>query len=173
MTGVVPAAVARASSTQDRQVPSSLGSKVSRARGRINDAIAPPFPVRHRPCVRVQAIVGVALVLLFAAAAAAQPTVTVRAESRLELDIRRAEAGLLVTGALRDDLGVPLAGDEVSLEVSHAIASEHQRGRHVLTRVVTADPEGRFTTTFAVESASMAARHGVTGEAKPPTELTA
>ncbi len=101
--------------------------------------------------MRVQAIVGVALVLLIAAPAAAQPTVTVRAESRLELDIRRADAGLLVTGALRDDLGVPLAGDEVSLELSHAIASEHQRGRHVLTRVVTADPEGRFTTTFTVD----------------------
>lgn len=108
--------------------------------------------IGHRPEVRSAWIASVfVLGLAFGpVTASAQPTVTVRAESRLELDVRRADDGLIVSGALRDDLGVPLAGDEVSLELSHAVASEHQRGSHVITRVISAAADGTFSTRFQV-----------------------
>lgn len=86
-----------------------------------------------------------------AAAAQGQPTVMVRAESRLELDVARDLDGLFVTGALRDDLGVPLGGNEVSLELSQAVASLRQRGSHVITRVVMATADGSFSTHFHVD----------------------
>jgi hypothetical protein len=99
----------------------------------------------------VEWIVGVLAAASLALPAHAQPTVTVKAESRLELDVRRTDDGLAIRGALRDDLGVALAREDVTLELSHADASAHQRGRHVLTRVVTAGADGTFATHFVVE----------------------
>ena len=86
-----------------------------------------------------------------ASSARAQPTVTVRAESRLELEVRRADDGLTVRGALRDDLGVPLAAEAVTLDVSRAVASTHTRGPHVLNRHVMARSDGSFETDIPVE----------------------
>jgi len=114
-------------------------------------AIARSHVLPHRAAVRPEPTLGLLLAALIAATASAQPTVTVRAESRLELDVRRDADELVVSGALRDDLGVPLAGDDVSLELSRAVASAHERGRHVLTRVITAGTDGTFSTRFTIE----------------------
>jgi hypothetical protein len=119
----------------------------------INRAIARARFVLHRRCVRMASFVcAMAAWALAASIARAQPTLVVRAESRIELDVVHDADGLFVTGALRDDLGVPLAGEDVSLELSHAVASTHQRGSHVLTRVVRATADGTFSTHFRVEA---------------------
>jgi hypothetical protein len=104
----------------------------------------------HRRCV-VRVLALACSLFAIAAVARAQPTVTVRASSRIELEVRRADDGLLVRGALRDDLGVPLAGENVSLELSRAIVSQHSHGARVITRTVTALADGAFTTHFVVE----------------------
>ncbi|MBW2465028.1 MAG: hypothetical protein JRH11_25490, partial [Deltaproteobacteria bacterium] len=52
-----------------------------------------------------------------AAPAAAQPTVLVRAESRIELRTERAPNRLVLLGALRDDLGFALAGQPIHLRL--------------------------------------------------------
>jgi hypothetical protein len=91
-------------------------------------------------------------VWLCATVAWAQPVVVVRSESRLELDVRRAEdGGLDVTGALRDDLGAALPDRDVALELSRANAHEHDhiRGSHVTTRSVHTGTDGTFTARFA------------------------
>ncbi|HJL29957.1 MAG TPA: carboxypeptidase-like regulatory domain-containing protein, partial [Polyangiaceae bacterium LLY-WYZ-15_(1-7)] len=63
-----------------------------------------------------------AATLLCAAGAAAQPRVRVRAESRIELRTERPDApgSVLLQGVLRDDLGAPLPGREVELQVRSA-----------------------------------------------------
>ena len=63
-----------------------------------------------------------AATLLCAAGAAAQPRVRVRAESRIELRTERPDApgSVLLQGVLRDDLGAPLPGREVELQVRAA-----------------------------------------------------
>ncbi len=109
---------------------------------------------------------GLLIATLTAAPALAQPTVIVRAESRLELDVRRDVDGLVVTGALRDDLGVALAGNDVTLELSHAVASEHRRTSRVITRVVTATADGTFSTHFQVDAGDYVVDAGYEGAAE-------
>jgi hypothetical protein len=112
----------------------------------VREGIVPTM----RPSYRGALLFGVAC--LTAASAHAQPTVTICAESRLELDVRSADDGLDVTGALRDDLGIPLVGEEISLELSEGHPDDRSRGSHITTRTVQTGPDGAFALRFEVAS---------------------
>jgi Carboxypeptidase regulatory-like domain len=61
---------------------------------------------------------------MLCARAAAEPSLHVRAGTRIELHARSEDAGLRVVGALRDDLDVPLPGRSLRLRVDPASPSE-------------------------------------------------
>lgn len=73
------------------------------------------------------------------ASSRAQPTVRVRAETRIELGTSRDEHGVRVRGVLRDDLGAPLPGRSVTLRIE-------PHGTPSLTQVhpLRTDAEGAF-----------------------------
>src|SRR5687768_12266792 len=75
---------------------------------------------------------------LWPAAAAAQPVVRVRAESRIELRTVHEGSMTRVDGVLRDDLGNGLAGQIVVLRV------RAQDPIRPITESLTTDGEGRF-----------------------------
>jgi len=90
--------------------------------------------------------------------AAAEPSLHVRASSRLELHTRRDANVVRIEGVLSDDLDVPLAGRSVRLSVEQvgaepplsAAARETRADAQTLTdaswtRVVRTNPEGRFS----------------------------
>jgi hypothetical protein len=84
--------------------------------------------------------------LAIASRAGAQPLVRVRAETRIELAPRGEVDRLWVEGALRDDLGAPLPGRSVRLEIREG--SLHGAVR---TRVdVTTGIDGRFSSVFSM-----------------------
>jgi len=72
------------------------------------------------------------LALVLSATAAAQPTVRVRSETRIELRTERHEDHVVIEGALRDDLGEPLAGRELVLRATPDDGTEVP-ARHTLT----------------------------------------
>ncbi len=74
-----------------------------------------------------------------AAPVAAQPTVLVRAETRIELRTERMPNRLVLLGALRDDLGFTLAGQAIHLRLDSMAPR-----RTLLRRTVQTDPDGAF-----------------------------
>jgi len=91
--------------------------------------------------------------------AAAQPTVRVRAESRIELRVERRPAEVQVTGVLRDDRGEPLPDQpvEIRLEPDEG-GSRSERGR--------TDALGRLAATFPVETGRYDIRASYAGDAR-------
>lgn len=74
-----------------------------------------------------------------ASAARAEPLVRVRAESRIELGVTHQELGMLISGALRDELGAPLGNRPLALE-AYALSEPGEPFRTQLTT----DAHGRF-----------------------------
>lgn len=70
----------------------------------------------------------------------AEPLVRVRAESRIELGVSHSELGLIVSGALRDELGQPLIARALAIEVQPAGELPPSSWRSSLST----DAEGRF-----------------------------
>jgi hypothetical protein len=93
--------------------------------------------------VRLFAIVFTAALLSLsgglARRACAEPYVRVRGESRIELGVAHLELGVAVTGALRDELGAPLAGRVLAIE-----AQPLSGPREPFRDQRTTDAEGRF-----------------------------
>ncbi len=88
----------------------------------------------------MRALVTALSALLAAASAQAQPIVVVRSESRIELRTVRHEDHVVVEGALRDDLGEPLAGRELVVRatpdgpeapIRHAVTTREDGGFRV------------------------------------------
>lgn len=69
---------------------------------------------------------------------AAQPTLRVRAEARIELGGEPTPLGLRIHGALLDDLGVPLGARELSVSV------RDERGAIIARHRLRSDRDGRF-----------------------------
>lgn len=69
----------------------------------------------------------------------AEPLVRVRGESRIELGVAHTELGLGVTGALRDELGMPLGSRALAIEAVPLTQPLDPWRSHVTT-----DAEGRF-----------------------------
>ncbi len=89
--------------------------------------------------------------LLLAGSARAEPLVRVRGESRIELGVAHADQGVSITGALRDELGAPLAGRLLALEAVPVELGDRKSsspGDPWRTQVTT-DPEGRFSLEIA------------------------
>jgi hypothetical protein len=78
-------------------------------------------------------------VLGWSGAAAAQPLVRVRAESRIELRTRRLPDAVVVEGVLRDDLGQPLPGRPVQIRIE-AVGG----GGFAVREETTTDARGEF-----------------------------
>jgi hypothetical protein len=73
------------------------------------------------------------------ASLSAEPLVRVRAESRIELGVAHQEVGMLISGALRDELGRPLSARLLALEAF----ADGRAGEPWRTQVST-DEAGRF-----------------------------
>jgi len=85
------------------------------------------------------------LAAAFAAApASAQPTVRVRAETRIELQVVRGRPPQ-VSATLRDDRGNALAGRDLRIRIAHP------DGRHIDAHTGRTDGDGRVGATFEVE----------------------
>lgn len=80
------------------------------------------------------------MVLFASFTSAAQPRLRVRAETRLELAQERVSSGVRLRGALLDDLGLPLAGRELEMEVQAADDPAALRRERLRT-----NREGRFS----------------------------
>ncbi len=113
-----------------------------------------PLPLLARehgatvPDVRALAIATCAVLAGWSAGAHAQPTVRVRAQTRLELQVGRTEGGVAVTGTLRDDLGEPLPDRALELRV------RDEAGQSRGTRRAATDAAGRVTASFPLETGS-------------------
>lgn len=75
---------------------------------------------------------------------AAQPIVRVRAETRIELAIERQGEEAVVRGALRDDLGAPIAGRAIRVELREAAADGPLRASQEIRTTPTGSFEARF-----------------------------
>jgi hypothetical protein len=78
--------------------------------------------------------------LLCASTGLAEPLVRVRAESRIELGVSHSELGLVVSGALRDELGQPLIARALAIEV----VQPSERPPSMWRTSLSTDAEGRF-----------------------------
>jgi len=112
-------------------VLASLRSRTARAHARASWLVLVVCALAH-PC------------LLAPQTALAEPLVRVRGESRIELGVSHAELGVSITGALRDELGAPLAGRLLALE---AVPLDDP-GEPWRTQLTT-DTEGRFSLEIA------------------------
>jgi len=93
----------------------------------------------------VRALLVAFLAALFTAApASAQPTVRVRAETRIELQVVRGQPPQ-VSATLRDDRGNALAGRELRIRIAHP------DDRHIDSHSGATDADGRLTAIFDVE----------------------
>jgi hypothetical protein len=72
--------------------------------------------------------------------AAAEPLVRVRGESRIEIGVAHTELGISISGALRDELGVPLARRALAIEALPENAPQEPWATDVRT-----DDAGRFS----------------------------
>ncbi|MCZ7678464.1 MAG: carboxypeptidase-like regulatory domain-containing protein [Sandaracinaceae bacterium] len=100
------------------------------------------------PDVRALAIATCAVLAGWSTGAHAQPTVRVRAQTRLELQVGRTEGGVAVTGTLRDDLGEPLPDRAIELRV------RDEAGQSRGMRRAATDAAGRVTASFPLETGS-------------------
>ncbi len=89
------------------------------------------------------------LALLVSGTARAQPTVLIRAESRIELRIEHGDRHVRVRGVLRDDLGGALGDRTLRLRVT-----PEGSAAAVLARDVHTDRDGNFAAEVAVQGAS-------------------
>ena len=94
------------------------------------------------------------MVVAFGTIARAEPTVTVRAEARLELRAESRDAQVVIIGRLMDDLNQPLPRKSVS------VALTSPDGTTVFGREVLTDADGRFELT----TAGSAQRYGLIGQ---------
>ncbi len=87
----------------------------------------------------------------------AEPLVRIRAESRIELGVAHLELGMTVSGALRDELGIPLMQRPLALEARaladgdepwHVMVETDENGRFSLD-LADADRDYRLLATFA------------------------
>ncbi len=99
----------------------------------------------------------VLLTVWFAPSVHAEPLVRVRAESRIELGVAHLELGMAVSGALRDELGIPLLHRPLALEARaledngepwHVMVETDENGRFSLD-LADADRDYRLLATFA------------------------
>ncbi len=97
------------------------------------------------------------LTVCIAGSARAEPLVRVRAESRIELGVAHLELGMAVSGALRDELGIPLVQRPLALEARaledngepwHVMVETDENGRFSLD-LADADRDYRLLATFA------------------------
>lgn len=105
-------------------------------------------------CWRLGCVIG----MLAPSAAIADHVVRVRAETRIELDVRR-DGDLEVHGVLRDDTGTPLAGRPVLLAVRPELAGA------TLSQLESTDAEGRFGREVAVSTGPYVIDAAFAGEA--------
>lgn len=96
--------------------------------------------------VRTLAIAACTVLLGGSLCARAQPTVRVRAQTRLELQVGRTEGAIAVTGTLRDDLGAPLPDRPIELRVRDE-AGQSRGARRAAT-----DAAGRVSASFPLET---------------------
>lgn len=78
--------------------------------------------------------------LAHAQPAAAEPIVRVRGESRIEIGVTHSELGVAISGALRDELGAPLAGRQLAVEAIPESAPHEPWAAEL-----TSDEAGRFS----------------------------
>ena len=97
--------------------------------------------------------------LLIPLVAAAQPSVTVRSTSRIELRTQRHEDHVVIEGALRDDLGSPLAASSV---VFRAIPDDTREPS--VREVLRTDAEGRFDVRLPLTTGGHLLRATFTGD---------
>jgi hypothetical protein len=76
--------------------------------------------------------------------AKAEPLVRVRAESRIELGVVHMDVGMAISGALRDELGGPLANRPLAIEAV-PLQEQAESWRSQLTT----DAQGRFALELA------------------------
>lgn len=89
-------------------------------------------------------LAGLALPLAHRRAARAEPLVRIRAESRIELGVSQLSNGVVISGALRDELGQPLADRPLAIQATPL----DKRGRPH-RRTLPTDALGRFELTIA------------------------
>ena len=97
--------------------------------------------------------------LLVPPIAAAQPTVTVRSTSRIELRTQRHDDHVVIEGALRDDLGAPLAESSV---VFRAIPDDPQAAP--VREALRTDEHGRFEAHLPLTTGGHLLRATFTGD---------
>lgn len=90
--------------------------------------------------------------------AAAQPTVRVRAEARIELRVERAPGAVTIGGTVRDDLGQPLGDRAIQVRVHQA------SGAQLRSELVRTDARGAFGTSFPLETGSYRVLAGWAGD---------